>query len=131
MTKILTRKQMWNHRGAKLVCSKELAYKFSGTTTCPHKSNRLMNRTTYSFQEEGPAKQTKLHAGHLIQMETTVHSLLLSITNSKKRVRNALLQSKEEDFTTRISPSSLHPVSFKQETINGNTPMILTTMLRR
>ena len=54
--------------------------------------------------------------------------------NSKHNIHGcqiALIQLKEENFTTRLLPSSSRLVCFRNETISGCTPMMLTTMSTR
>ena len=60
-------------------------------------------------------QQTKLHSRHLIKVEVPVNSLLLKHhRHNKCGYESAPTQSKEEDLTTRLSLSSLCPVSFKK-----------------
>ena len=49
----------------------------------------------------------------------------------KYEYKNAPKRPKEEDLTTKLSPLSLRPVSFKYEKINGHTPMMLATTSTR
>ena len=83
-----------------------------------------MYGTTYRFQEEKAKDGTSFAPSD--PGRSTPH-----FTSSKHHrynkcgYQNAPTRSKEEELTTRLSTSSLRPISFKSETINGHTPMIL------
>ena len=76
-------------------------------------------------------QQTGRHSHRLIQVELPVNSLLKHRSYNKCGYESAPTRKKEEDLTTTLSPSSLRPVSFKWETINGHTPMMLATKSTR
>ena len=110
-----TQKQTWNHGGPLLVCPQRRTSKFSRNQFAPPENTKTtIHGTTYRFQEEdaadgtsfapfGPCKNTP----QFLSSETehsTINAGTENCTNTTK---------KEEDLTTRLSPSSLRPVSFK------------------
>ena len=83
----------------------------------------------YRFQEEGAADETLCSpfdsVGSTCPFPSSRHHKY-----NKDGYENALTQLKEEEevLTRRLSPSSLRPVSFKWETINGHIPMMLAAI---
>ena len=104
----------WNLHGATLVCSQEGGpARFPGATATPPWKRNKIPATTYRFQEEdaadgtscalfGPCKNTRRFPSSETE-HSTINAGAENCTNRTK---------KEEDFTTRLSPSSLCPVSF-------------------
>ena len=106
------------------------AQMFPETLLRAHENSTEVSGATHRFQEEdaaneiswapfGPSRSTRLF------LFSEHHKY------KKQGLENALIQSKEEELTTRLSPSSLSPVSFKWEIINGHTPMMFATMCTR
>ena len=85
-----------------------------------------MYGTTYSFQEEDATYWTSCGP---FDLNKSIRQFPSSKDHryNKCGYEKALTRSKEEDLTTRLSPSSLPPVYFNYDTINGHTPMILAT----
>ena len=99
-----------------LVCSQGRISKFSRNHYVPpakHTRQQSMRLLT-DFKKK--MQQTELYSRHLVHVEVPVNSLLLK---QKHNTMNAgtgnctNTTKKEEDLTTRLSPSSLRPVSFK------------------
>ena len=83
-----------------------------------------MYGTNYSFQEEDAADGISFEPSD--QGRSTRQFVSSKHHKYNKRgYENAPTQSKEEDPTTRLSPSSLRPVSFTNETINDHPPLML------
>ena len=108
-----TRKQTWNHCGAVLVESQGKTNKFSRNHFVSPGKETTIHGTTYRFQEGdaadgisfvpfGPCRSTR----HFPSSETQ-HGIINTGTGVH------LHDQKEEDLTTRLSPSSLRPVSFR------------------
>ena len=73
-------------------------------------------------------EETELQTGELIVIEIPIYPFLLkhqkSIYMGTKQWQQT---SKKGDHTTRLSPLSFRPVSFRNATIKGHTPTILAT----
>ena len=76
-------------------------------------------------------KQPDLHASKLIVVKIPVYSLLLNGKAVMSTFKWRKKMPRMEDFTTRLSPSSLRPVSFRYDTTNGHTPTIFATTSTR
>ena len=105
----------WNHGGPVIMCPQGTTNKFPRNyyvTPAKHTKQQYMGLLT-DFKKE--MQQTKLHSCHLVHVEVPVNSVLLKQTQHKECGYGKLHQhdQKEEDLTTRLSPSSLRPVSFK------------------
>ena len=85
-----------------------------------------MYGTNYRFQEEDAADGISFEPSD--QGRSTRRFVSSKHhKNNKRGYENAPTRSTEEDLTTRLSPSSLRPLSFKMETINGHPPLMLAT----
>ena len=86
--------------------------KFPGTTMCQRKLTKRLYGTIYRFQEEDEADATSFapsdQGRNTRQFPSSEHH-----KDNKFGYESAPTQSKEEDFTTKISPTAFRPVSFK------------------
>ena len=93
----------------------------------PWKRNQ-MHGTTHRFQEGDAADGTSF-----VPFVPCRSTLQFPSSKTKHSTMNAGTENctnmtkQEEDLTTRLFPSSLRPVSFKKETIRGQTPMMVAT----
>ena len=76
---------------------------------------------------ENQMEQTEFAAGHLIDVEIAIDSLLLKRKQQDEGVKIAN-EIKRAECTTKLSPSVFRPVSLRYTTMRGHTPtMLLTT----
>ena len=110
-----TRKKTRNHGGAVLVCSQGTTSKVPQNHYVPPAKHTIQQYMGLLTDFKKKMHKTKLHSCHLVHVEVPVNSLLLKQNTAQwMRVREtAPTRPKEEDPTTRLSPSSLRPVSFK------------------
>ena len=94
----------------------------------PMNFSKRIYGATYRFQGEDAADETSFVP---FDQGRSTRLFLFSKHQRYNKRGNALTRSKEEDLTTRLSLSSLRPVSFKLETINGHTPMLCSTTSTR
>ena len=80
----------------------------------PWKRNNFMGLLT-DFKREMQQTELQLHACHLVHVKASVNSLLLKHNRAQlnQNGNSADVTKQEKDLTTRLSPSSLRPVSFK------------------
>ena len=116
-------KPSWNDTNVFLGYDEE---NFPGTTTFPWKLIKRMYRTTYRFQKEDAADRNSIALSDRGRSTRPFRASKHHRSN-KCGYEKALTRSKEEELTKRLSPSSLHHVSFKEETIKGHTPMMLAS----
>ena len=78
----------------------------------PWKRNNFMGLLT-DFKKE--MQQTELHACHLVHVKVSVNSFLLKHNTAQlnQNGNSADVTKQEKDLTTRLTISSLRPVSFK------------------
>ena len=75
-------------------------------------------------------EQTKLHSAQLVNVKVSIYPFFL---NKKTQMNIGIIRQRNsrKNHTTRLSPLSFFPVSFRYETISGHTPMMLLTTSRR
>ena len=74
-------------------------------------------------------KQPELHPGKLVMVEVPVHPLLLKTTKGDERTLMKKANAHKKDLTTSLPPSPCRPVSFRNDTIKGQTPTMFATTL--
>ena len=71
---------------------------------------------------------TEFHVRHLIDIQVTLNLPIFKQRNQCKGMSQTEIDQTEVlYYTTSLSPSSLFPVHFKLETINGQTPEMFAT----
>ena len=110
-----TRKQTWNHCGAILVCSQGRTSKFSRNHYVPPSKDTRQQFLGLLTDFKKKMQQTKLHSRHLVLVKVPVNSIRLEHDTAQLIRVQELHQhdQKKGDLITRLSPSSLRPVSFK------------------
>ena len=74
-------------------------------------------------------EQTELHSAQLVNVKVSIYPFFLNKETSIN-MGNIRKGNLKKSHTTRLSPLSFFPVSFKYETMSGQTPMMLLSTSR-